>query len=157
MALQDSSPFSSILYRGMKARLVTHTHCCPLSSNLGPMTFLCVNYFYWHLDYGAQKPAFEKIKKKKKGKNPPQNIKLPPKEWRATSLWHKHESFSASSKGILEWSISKLLNSNVGEFWNSQDMNPWTGVFCIFQKSVPRLKVCALPNQLYLQIGSLGS
>jgi len=28
-----------------------------------------MNYFYWHLDYGAQKPAFEKQKL---------NTKLPP-------------------------------------------------------------------------------
>lgn len=37
------------------------------------MTFLRMNYFYWHLDYGAQKPAFEKQKQKLNTKLPPNN------------------------------------------------------------------------------------
>lgn len=39
----------------------TLDHRRPLSSNLGPIAFLCVDYFYRHLHYGAQKPAFEKL------------------------------------------------------------------------------------------------
>lgn len=46
-----------------------------------------MNYFYWHLDYGAQKPTFEKL--------PPNNG--------AIYLQHKHESFSVcSSDRILD-------------------------------------------------------
>lgn len=37
-----------------------------------------MDYFYWHLDYDAQKPAFEKL--------PPNND--------AIYLQHKHKSFS---------------------------------------------------------------
>lgn len=58
------------------------------------MTFLGMNYFYWHLDYGAQKPAFEKNTKHKTQKLPPNNG--------AIYLYHKHESFPGSSNGILD-------------------------------------------------------
>lgn len=75
MNLQDSILLSSPSF--MKVHLIMCTRLRPLLSNLGTMTFVCMNYFYWHLDYDAQKPAFEK---------------LPPND--AIYLQHKHESFS---------------------------------------------------------------
>lgn len=71
---------SSILCEGMKELSVICNHICPLrpfSSDLYPMAFLCVNCFCWRLDYGLQKPAFEKT-------SPPNNGTI--------YLQHQHES-----------------------------------------------------------------
>lgn len=64
---------------------------CPLLTTVATFfkfrtkAFLHMNYFYWHLDYDAQKPTFEKC--------PPNNG--------AICLEHEHESFSVCSDRIL--------------------------------------------------------
>lgn len=71
------------------------------------MAFLCMNYFYWHLDYGAQKPAFEKF---------PPNIG-------AIYLRHKHESFSVCSSDRILDSERRLPAPTV---------NVWGFLSCIY-------------------------
>lgn len=65
----------------------------PFPSNLGPVTFLHMNYFYWQLDYSAQKPTSEKL--------PPYN----------GVIQHKHESLSVYSSDRILDSESASSNS----------------------------------------------
>lgn len=103
MDLQDSILLSSPSFiegwRRIGLYAPTYDHRCPLSSNLGSMTFLRTNYFYWHLDYGAQKPAFEKL--------PPNNV---------IYLQYKHESFSVCSSDRILDSDRRLPAPRVN-FW----------------------------------------
>lgn len=96
-----------------------------------------MNYFYWQLDYSAQKPTSEKL--------PPYN----------GVIQHKHESLSVySSDRILDSESASSNSERLGivelHIWIPE---LWLSLF--LQKSVPQIKVYVLHN--YLQIVSLRS
>lgn len=95
-----------------------------------------MNYFYWHLDYSAQKPAFEKF----------------PPHIGAIYLQHKHESFSFCSSDKILDSERRLPapTVNVGGFLSYIYAYLNNG-FLYFSE------ICMCASQLYLQIVSLRS
>lgn len=99
MNLQDSILLFPILDEG------AFGHTCPLLTTIATSfkfrnkAFLHMNYFYWHLDYDAQKPTFEKC--------PPNNG--------AVYLEHEHESFSVCSSDRILDSESASSNSKLWE------------------------------------------
>lgn len=136
--LQDSILLFSILYEGALG------HMCPLLTTVATFfkfrtkAFLHMNYFYWHLDYDAQKPTFEKC--------PPNNG--------AICLEHEHESFSVCSSDRILGSESASSDSKLWELL-SYIYESLNCDFLFFRNLSPPVKVCVLHN--YLQIASLRS
>lgn len=143
MNLQDSillsAPPSFIEgWRCICLNAPTLHHRRPLSSNLGPMAFPRINYFYWHLHYDAQKPAFEKL----------------PLNNGAINLQHKHESFSVcSSDRILD--SGRRLPAPTVNIWESE-LHLWIPELWFsrfFRNLSPKKGMCA--SQLFIFTNSV--
>lgn len=140
MSLQDSILLSPSFIKGWWRRIWIYgpmfDHHDPLSSNLVPMAFPHIDS-HWYLDYGAQKPAFEKISSK----------------W-CFSSFNINESLSVCSS---DRKLGNEMTSSISKWkvWG-YIWNPWIMfLYLFFWKLVPQIIVGVL-HKFYLQIVSLG-